>query len=75
MELIKLEGPVNSERSLVRLEGFSSLDMTKTAIVLKKNIDNHKDIVFYSVRRTSEGPMDQYVHKNDYDNLKEVQWP
>ena len=75
MELIQLEGPVNSERNLVRLEGFSPLDMSKTDIVLKKNLDKHKDIVFYSIRRTSEGPMDQYVHKNDYDNLKEIKWP
>jgi hypothetical protein len=75
MELNDLEGPVNSERNLVRLEGFSSLDMAKTDIVLKKNLDKFKDIVFYSVRQTTEGPMDQYVHKNDYENLKESKWP
>ena len=75
MELIQLESPVNSERNLVRFECFSPLDMSKTDIVLNKNLDKHKDIVFYSIRRTSEGPMDQYVHKNDYDNLKEIKWP
>ena len=63
-----------TEWVLIRLQGFSPNCMHKTAFGPRSKImpNYENDHVFYSTLNTSYGLMDQYVHKEDEEYLRNM---
>lgn len=63
----------DTEWVLICLQGYGPSNIERTAFGLRAKIMAlYEDHMYYSALNTSYGPVDQYVHKDDVDFLRNL---